>query len=401
MEPLPHALPAIPFNRSATVGRELAYMGETIGLGQIAGEQTFSRRCETLLQNVLGVRRALVTTSCTHALEMAALLLDLQAGDEVIVPAYTFVSTANAFVLRGAVPVFADIRPDTLNLDERRLPGLITQRTRAIVLVNYAGVACEMDAIRDIARRSGIAVVEDNAHGLFGKYRGRWLGTFGDLAAQSFHETKNITCGEGGALLVNDERLLERAEIIRQKGTDRARFFRGEVDKYSWVDLGSSYVMSDVLAAFLYGQLEAWPEIQRRREALWNYYQANLGALAGRHGLGLPVVPRHCEQAFHMFHLMTRSLAERTALIGHLRTRGILAVFHYTPLHLSAMGRRLGGRAGQCPVAEDTSERLLRLPFFNGMTPAEQDRVIAAVAEFYERGALDAARAEAAAGRRP
>ena len=383
MKPPGQFLPSIPFNRSAVVGKELAYIAETIGLGQIAGEQTFSRRCEELLEKALGVRRALVTTSCTHALEMAALLLDLKSGDEVIVPAYTFVSTANAFVLRGAVPVFADVRSDTLNVDEAKLDGLITSRTRASVLVHYAGVACEMDAIMETARRHGIAVVEDNAHGLFGKYRRRWLGTFGDMAAQSFHETKNITCGEGGALLVNNDRLLGRAEIIRQKGTDRARFFRGEVDKYSWVDVGSSYVMSDVLAAFLFGQLEIWPAIQRKRQEVWTYYLENLRPLAERHGLGLPSVPGQCEQAFHLFYLKTRNVDERTSLIGHLRNKGILAVFHYTPLHLSVMGQRFGGRAGQCPVAEDISERLLRLPFFNAITRGEQDRVIGEIATFY------------------
>ena len=262
----------IPFNRSSLQGRELEFIFQTITHGQIAGDQTFSKRCHGLLEEVVGTRRALVTTSCTHALEMAAILLNIQPGDEVIVPAFTFVSTANAFVLRGARPVFCDIRPDTLNLDEAKLEELITPRTRAIVPVHYAGVGCEMDAILEIAGRHGVAVVEDNAHGLFGKYRGRWLGSLGCLATQSFHETKNITCGEGGALLINDERFIERAEIIREKGTNRARFFRGQVDKYSWVDVGSSYVMSDVLAAFLYGQLEKWQEIQAKRRAIWERY---------------------------------------------------------------------------------------------------------------------------------
>ncbi len=380
--PTPDDLPSIPFNRSATVGHEIAYIQETIGLGQIAGEQTFSRRCEGLLQEVMGVRRALVTTSCTHALEMAALLLDLKPGDEVIVPAYTFVSTANAFVLRGAVPVFADIRPDTLNLDERVLPSLLSARTRAVVPVHYAGVGCEMDAILELTRQKGIAVVEDNAHGLFGKYRGRWLGTSGDLATQSFHETKNITCGEGGALLVNNPGLLERAEIIRQKGTNRARFFRGEVDKYSWVDVGSSYVMSDVLAAFLYGQLELWPEIQNRRRAIWEQYTLRLAGWAAANGARLPLVPEHCEQAWHMFYLILPSEAIRRALILHLKRKGILAVFHYQPLHLSEYGRRYGGKRGDCPVAEDLSDRILRLPFFTTMSVSEQERVIEAIHSF-------------------
>ena len=372
----------IPFNRSSLRGRELEYIFQTITIGQIAGDQTFSRKCHTLLEKTLGVKRALVTTSCTHALEMAALLLDLQPGDEVIVPSFTFVSTINAFVLRGATPVFCDVRPDTLNLDETKLDALITPRTRVIVPVHYAGVACEMDAILHIAARRDIAVVEDNAHGLFGKYRGRWLGTLGCLATQSFHETKNVTCGEGGALLINDERFVERAEIIREKGTNRSRFFRGQVDKYSWMDIGSSYVMSDVLAAFLFGQLEVWPDIQKRRERIWRAYHEQLAAWCRDSGVRQPVVPGHCEQAWHMYYLLLPSLEVRTALIAHLKARGILSVFHYLPLHLSEMGRRLGGQAGACPVTEDVSERLLRLPFFNDLSESDQAHVVDAVCEF-------------------
>lgn len=372
----------LPFNRSSFAGREMDHISQTLACGQIAGDQTFSKKCQRLLEESLGVPRALVTTSCTHALEMAALLLDLQPGDEVILPSFTFVSTANAFVLRGAKPVFCDVRPDTLNLDERKLPALITPRTRAIVPVHYAGVGCEMDAINALAARHGIAVVEDNAHGLFGKYRGRWLGTFGAFATQSFHETKNITCGEGGALLVNDARFAERAEIIREKGTNRARFFRGQVDKYSWVDLGSSYVMSDVLAAFLYGQLECWTSIQDRRRVLWHTYDAALRDWAARLGATQPSYPAHCEPAWHMYQLLLPSLAVRTALIAHLKARGIHAVFHYLPLHLSEYAQRWGGRPGDCPVTEDVSDRLLRLPFFNSMTPAQQARVIDALHAF-------------------
>lgn len=374
--------PAIPFNRSSLQGRELQYIFETITAGQIAGDQAFSRRCHALLEKTLGVPRALVTTSCTHALEMSALLCDIREGDEVIVPAFTFVSTANAFVLRGARPVFCDIRPDTLNLDETRLESLITPRTRAIVPVHYAGVGCEMDVILDVARRHGLVVIEDNAHGLFGKFRGRFLGTFGALAAQSFHETKNITCGEGGALLINDGRFAERAEIIREKGTNRARFFRGQVDKYSWVDRGSSYVMSDVLAAFLFGQLETWPQIQARRQAIWTRYDSALAEWYAAQGVRRPVVPDHCDQAFHMYYLLMPSLERRTALIHHLRERGILAVFHYLPLHLSAYAAQWGGRAGDCPVTEDVSDRLVRLPFFNSLTDDDQTQVIDAVRAF-------------------
>jgi dTDP-4-amino-4,6-dideoxygalactose transaminase len=375
----------IPFNRSAAQGAELEYISESLRIGQVAGDQTFSRRCQVLLKDTIGCRQALVTTSCTHALEMAALLLDLCEGDEVIVPAFTFVSTANAFVLRGAKPVFCDIRPDTLNLDETKFEALITPRTRAIVPVHYAGVGCEMDAIMDIANRHGIAVIEDNAHGLFGKYKGRWLGTFGQMATQSFHETKNITCGEGGALLVNDPRFEERAEVVREKGTNRARFFRGQVDKYSWVDIGSSYVMSDVLAAFLYGQLEQWKGIQANRQALWERYDAQLGPWADLNGIGRPLVPEHCEQAYHMYYLLMPSLEVRTSFIEWLKSRGVNAVFHYLPLNKSMYARSMtkgGWRLEECPVTEDVSDRLVRLPFYTAMSQNEHDIVIEAVLTF-------------------
>jgi len=373
---------AIPFNQSSLQGRELEHIFHTMTIGQIAGDQTYSKKCQACLEQTLGVARAMVTTSCTHALEMSALLLNLELGDEVIVPSFTFVSTANAFALRGAKIAFADIRPDTLNLDEQQLESLITPRTRVIVPVHYAGVGCEMDAIGELAARHGLAVVEDNAHGLFGKFRGRWLGTFGCLAAQSFHETKNITCGEGGALLINDARLTERAEIIREKGTDRSRFFRGQVDKYSWVEIGSSYVMSDVLAAFLYAQLEIWPTIQAQRQRIWNHYDQHLYDWAQKNGVGRPVVPAHCEQSFHMYYLILPTMEKRQALISFLKLRGILSVFHYVPLHLSPVGRRMGGRPGSCPVSEEKSERLVRLPFYNSLTQSDQDRVIAAIREF-------------------
>lgn len=376
----------IPFNRSSLQGRELDYIHDTIGIGQVAGDQTFSRKSQTLLKDVIGCRRALVTTSCTHALEMAALLLDLKEGDEVIVPAFTFVSTANAFVLRGARPVFCDIRPDTLNLDETKLEKMFTPRTKAVVPVHYAGVGCEMDAITETANRHGVAVVEDNAHGLFGKYKGRWLGTFGRMATLSFHETKNITCGEGGALLVNDEKDEERAEIIREKGTNRARFFRGQVDKYSWVDIGSSYVMSDVLAAFLYGQLEQWQLIQAKRMAIWNRYDQELASWAKKHGIRQPVVPIHCEQAYHMYYLLMPSLEARTVLIEHLAKHDIKAVFHYLPLNRSAYAVAMadaGWRRTDCPVTEYVSDRLVRLPFYTSMSEAEQARVIDITKKYY------------------
>jgi dTDP-4-amino-4,6-dideoxygalactose transaminase len=372
----------IPFNRAGLLGHELEFVQQAVDNGHISGDGVFTRRCEELLQRELGTPRALLTTSCTHALELAALLLDVRPGDEVVLPSFTFVSGANAFALRGATVVFADVRADTLNLDERLLDELVSERTRAIVPTHYAGVGCELDAICATAERVDAAVVEDNAHGLFGRYRGRALGTFGRLAAQSFHETKNVTCGEGGALLVNDETLVERAEIIREKGTNRKQFFRGQADKYTWVDLGSSYVQSDLLAAFLYAQLEARERIQRAREAIWRTYATSLQAWAAANDVRLPFVPDHCEQPFHMFYVVLPSLDSRTRLIEQLGARGILAVFHYLPLHLSEMGRGLGGREGQCPVSEAMSDRLVRLPFYTGLTEAEQAEVIDAVLEF-------------------
>ncbi len=372
----------IPFNRPGVVGKELEYISSAIHHRHLAGDGAFTRRCRALLEEGLGVGRVLLTTSCTDALEMAALLLDLQPGDEVIVPAFTFVSTVNAFVLRGAKPVFADIRADTLNLDESRVEALVTPRTRAIVPVHYAGVGCEMDEIGAIARRHGAVIVEDSAHGLFGKYRGRFLGTFGSLATLSFHETKNFTCGEGGALLINDSRLVERAEILRDKGTNRARFFRGEVDKYSWVDIGSSFLPSDLLAAFLSAQLEARDRIQGRRRAIWNRYDERLRPWALAHGVQLPSVPAHCDQAYHMFYLVLPTSSARAALIEHVKSAGIQSVFHYLPLHLSEMGRRFGGREGDCPVAEDRSECLLRLPFYNDLSEDDQDTVVDAILGF-------------------
>ncbi|HWO17750.1 MAG TPA: dTDP-4-amino-4,6-dideoxygalactose transaminase [Kofleriaceae bacterium] len=371
----------IPFSRPGLLGPALAYIQEAIAARRLSGDGPFCRRAEQLLEGALGVPRALLTTSCTHALEMAGLLLELGPGDEVIVPAFTFVSTVNAFVLRGARPIFADVRPDTLNLDEALLPALVTPRTKAIVPVHYAGVGCELDAIGEIARACGAAVIEDNAHGLFGSYRGRPLGTFGTLATQSFHDTKNFTCGEGGALLVSDERLAARAEILREKGTDRSRFFRGEVDKYTWVDVGSSYVLSDILGAMLLAQLEARREIQGRRAWIWHRYAKELAGWAESRGIRLPIVPAHCEQTFHMFYLLVPA-ARRPAFIAHLKARGVQAVFHYQPLHLSPMGLRHGGAPGACPVTEQIADELVRLPLYNDLDDADQGRVIDAVRAF-------------------
>lgn len=360
-------------------------MQQAINAMHISGDGAFSRRCHTLLEQTLGVPKVLLTTSCTHALDMAALLLDIQSGDEVIAPSFTFVSSVNAFVLRGARPVFADVRPDTLNLNERLFEQLITSRTRAIVVMHYAGVGCEMDAIMQIAKRHNIPVIEDNAHGLFGKYKGKYLGTFGCMATQSFHETKNFTCGEGGALLINDPQYTERAEIIREKGTNRSRFFRGQVDKYTWVDVGSSYLPSDILAAFLYAQLEMREQIQEKRRQIWEYYDTNLREWAQTSGVGLPVVPGHCEQSYHTYYLLMPSLEKRERMIAHLKDCGVNSVFHYLPLHLSEMGRRFGGKEGDCPVTEDVSDRLLRLPFHNSLTLGDQAYVIEMVKTFEQR----------------
>jgi dTDP-4-amino-4,6-dideoxygalactose transaminase len=370
------------FNRPVMVGNEQQYMAEAIAGEKLSGDGPFTKKCSALLEQELSVPKILLTTSCTHALEMMPILLGFQPGDEVIIPSFTFVSTVNAFVLRGAKPVFVDVRPDTLNLDEHELEKLITPRTKAIIPVHYAGVGCEMDEILEIAGRHGIRVVEDNAHGLFGKYKGKYLGTFGALAAQSFHETKNFSCGEGGALLINDPSLAERAEIIREKGTNRSRFFRGQVDKYTWVDIGSSYLPSDILAAFLYAQLENRAKIQSHRRKVWQTYQDGLKDWASRNEVQLPFIPVYCEQAYHMFYLLLPTLELRQAFISHLRERGILSVFHYLPLHLSDMGIQFGGKPGDCPVTERISDQLVRLPFHNALSEDDQREVIAAIQEF-------------------
>jgi dTDP-4-amino-4,6-dideoxygalactose transaminase len=378
----PEVYAKVPFNRPYVTGTEFAYVQQAIEAMHLSGDGAFTRRAHRLLQTMTQSPASLLTTSCTHALEMMALLLDLKPGDEVIVPAFTFVSTANAFVLRGCRPIFSDIRADTLNLDESRLTSLITPRTRAIVVVHYAGVGCEMDSILSLAAAHGIPVLEDNAHGLLGRYRGKALGSFGAMASQSFHETKNISCGEGGALIINDEQYVRRAEIVREKGTNRSQFFRGEIDKYTWVDVGSSYLPSEVLAAFLVAQLEAADQIQSRRRQLWERYAAGLADWCRSVGAMMPYVPAHCEQPFHMFFVRMPSLEARTALTAALRAKNIQPAFHYVPLHTSEMGGRFGGTAGQCPVTERAADCLLRLPFYTAMTSLDQERVIEAVRDF-------------------
>jgi dTDP-4-amino-4,6-dideoxygalactose transaminase len=364
-------------------GREAAYVQESMSGTLLSGDGPFTRRANELVAELTGGLAALLTTSCTHALEMSALLLDLGPGDEVILPSFTFVSTANAYALRGAVPVFVDVRPDTLNLDERLIEAAITDRTRAIVVVHYAGVACDMDAITAIAARHGLTVIEDNAHGLGGTYAGRPLGSLGAMATQSFHVTKNVQCGEGGALVLNDAALVDRAEIIREKGTNRSQFFRGMVDKYRWVDIGSSYLPSDLLAAVLTAQLEGFDEIQAHRHAVWRAYDERLAGWAAEQGVRQPVVPADREHPAHMYYLLLPGLGDQQGLIGHLAERGAHATFHYIPLHSSPAGERYGRVApGGCPVTDDVSARLVRLPLFAGMTDAELDRVVDAVRSY-------------------
>jgi dTDP-4-amino-4,6-dideoxygalactose transaminase len=373
---------SIPFNRPCLAGNEYNYIAQAIANGHASGDGPFTRKCREFLELELGAPRVLLTTSCTHALELAALLLDCDADDEIIVPSYTFVSTANAFALRGSRIVFCDVRPDTLNLDEACLERLITEKTKAVVPVHYAGVPCAMDRIMEICRRNGISVIEDNAHALFARFQGRYTGTFGCLAAQSFHETKNFTCGEGGALIINDPELVERAIIIRDKGTNRNQFYRGMVDKYTWQDIGSSFLPSDLLAAFLYAQLEAREAIQQKRQRVWNFYAHHLREWAKEIGARLPAVPEQCEQAYHMFYVVLPTSEFRDELISHLKGSGILSVFHYVPLHLSAAGKRFAARPSDCPVTEDLSARLLRLPFYTDITPHELGRVVATVTSY-------------------
>jgi dTDP-4-amino-4,6-dideoxygalactose transaminase len=376
----------ITFNRPVLVGNELEYIRQAVASMHTAGDGSFTQRVAGLLRDALGSHQVLLTPSCTAALEMCALLLDLGPGDEFIVPSFSFVSTANAFALRGAVPVFADIREDTLNLDESRLEALITPRTKAIVTVHYAGVGCEMDALLEIADRHGVPVVEDNAHGLFGTYRGKLLGTMAPLATLSFHETKNFTCGEGGALLINDPRYAERAEFIRDKGTNRKQLFRGEVDKYTWIDLGSSYVLSDILAAFLCAQFEQRERVLESRRELWERYDRALRGRVEEHGVRLPVVPADCCQAYHIYYLLLPSAESRADFIAHMGQAGISCVFHYTPLHLSRMGRRLSGESSRCEVTEKISERLVRLPLYLDLSGEDQRRVIDEIRRFCRGG---------------
>ncbi|HUP22836.1 MAG TPA: dTDP-4-amino-4,6-dideoxygalactose transaminase [Thermoanaerobaculia bacterium] len=369
-------LPYVPFNRPFMVGRELEYIAEAVRSGHLAGDGPFTKRCQVWLEEALGARRVLLTHSCTAALEMSAILCDLQPGDEVIMPSFTFVSTANAFLLRGARPVFVEIRADTLNLDEDRVEAAITPRTRAIVPVHYAGVGCEMDSLLGIARRHGLRIVEDAAQGIRATYRGRPLGAIGDMGTLSFHETKNLISGEGGALVIQNEELLERAEIIREKGTDRGRFLRGEVDKYTWVDIGSSFLPSELIAAFLFAQLEEAETIMATRRRIFDTYRSSLEDLEQRGWLRLPVIPEECEHNAHLFYVLLPNEEQRDGLLAHFKENGINGVFHYVPLHQSPMGLRLGYRSGSLPLTEEMSLRVIRLPSFFGLASDQQDRVV-------------------------
>lgn len=375
----------IPFNQPALVGSELGYIQQAMVNGRLSGDGDFTRRCESWFEQQFGTARALLTPSCTASLEMAAILLDIQAGDEVIMPSYTFVSTANAFALRGAKIVFVDIRPDTMNMDEGLIEAAITPRTKAIVLVHYAGVACEMDTMMALAEKYGLWVVEDAAQGVMAGYKGRALGTIGHLGCFSFHETKNYTAGgEGGAILINDPALIERAEIVREKGTDRSQFFRGQIDKYTWRDLGSSFLPSELQAAYLFAQLETAEQINRKRLILWQNYQKAFAALAATGRIELPTIPPDCQQNGHLFYLKLRNLADRSAFIAHLKKHNILAVFHYIPLHTSPAGQRLGRFVGEDRFTTQESERLVRLPLFYNLSEGDQQRVIDVALEYFK-----------------
>ncbi len=374
----------IVFNIPPYTGKELHYISQAVEKQKICGDGEFTKKCSQWIEKRTGTGKCLLTTSCTHATELAALLADVGPGDEVIMPSYTFVSTANAFVLRGATPVFVDIRPDTMNIDENLIEAAVTDRTKAILPVHYAGVSCEMDKILEIARAHDLFVIEDAAQGIMSTYKGRPLGTIGDFGAFSFHETKNYSMGEGGALLIRDVGNIEKAEIIREKGTNRSKFFRGEIDKYSWVEQGSSYLPSELNAAYLWGQLEAAEIIYEDRMRSWDTYREQLSLLAERGCIELPVVPEHCVHNAHMFYIKTRDLEERTQLIQHLKGHEIGAVFHYIPLHSSEAGKRFGRFHGEDRYTTKESERLLRLPMYYGLDSDDIEKITDCVKQFYK-----------------
>ena len=373
----------IPFNKPPYIGKESEYVLDAVNKGHISGDGEYTNKCAKKLEEFSGTKRVLLTTSCTHATEMAALLSEIKPGDEVIMPSYTFVSTADAFVLRGATPVFVDIRPDTMNIDETLIEDAITSKTKAIVPVHYAGVGCEMDTIMDIARRHNLTVIEDAAQAIASTYKGKALGTFGDFGCYSFHETKNISMGEGGALLIQNEDMIEPAEIIREKGTNRAKFFRGQIDKYTWVNYGSSYLPSDMNAAYLWAQLENIDIIQKKRLSVWNRYREGLSELEKKEYIEFGVIPDECTNNAHMFYIKVRDLETRTELISYLKEKGIMAVFHYVPLHSAPAGRKFGRFNGEDRYTTKESERLIRLPLFYSIADEEVNFIIEIVKEFF------------------
>ena len=374
----------IPFNKPPYIGKENDYVLDAVNKGHISGDGEYTKRCSEKLEELTATKRALLTTSCTHATEMAALLSGIEPGDEVIMPSYTFVSTADAFVLRGATPVFVDIRPDTMNIDETLIDDAITNKTKAIVPVHYAGVGCEMDTIMDIAQRHNLAVIEDAAQAIASSYKGKALGTFGDFGCFSFHETKNISMGEGGALLIQNEDLIEQAEIIREKGTNRAKFFRGQIDKYTWVNYGSSYLPSDMNAAYLWAQLENIESIQNKRLYVWNRYYEGLGKLADKERIEFGTVPKECTNNAHMFYIKVKDLEERTKLLKYLKGKGIMAVFHYVPLHSAPAGRKFGRFSGEDRFTTKESERLIRLPLYYSISDEEVEYVIESIFDYFK-----------------
>jgi len=376
-------MPRILFNKSFIAGKELYYIAEAVLNGQIKGDGPFTKKCESWMEKKFGAQKVLLTTSCSAALDMAAILCDVKPGDEVILPSYTFPSTANAFVLRGANPIFVDICCDTLNIDAKKIQEVITQKTRAICVVHYSGVGCDMDAIMAIAHKYNLFLVEDAAQGVMAHYKSKFLGTIGDIGAYSFHETKNYSAGEGGAIVINNPKMLERAEIIREKGTNRSKFFRGEVNKYTWVDIGSSYLPSEVLAAYLYAQLEKAEEINEKRLMIWQRYWEGLKPLQEKELLRMPIASPGCEHNAHMFYIILRSKNERDGLMNHLRDYQIGAVFHYIPLHISPMGMKFGYKKGDLPISEEISSRLLRLPFYNELSIKEQNYVINKIFDYF------------------
>jgi len=372
----------IPFNKPSIIGKELYYIAQSVLSGRISGDGLFTSKCSKLIEDRYSVKKVLLTTSCSSALDIAAILCNISTHDEIILPSYTFTSTANSYLMHGAKLKFIDIREDTLNIDEKKIEDVITPRTKAIVVVHYAGVSCEMDEVMNIARKYNLLVVEDSAQGMESKYKNKYLGTIGDIGCYSFHETKNFTCGEGGAICINKGDFIERAEIVREKGTNRSKFFRGEVDKYNWVDVGSSYLPSEILSAFLFSQLENAEVITKKRLEKWQYYYNCLGDLENKGFLRRPIVPKNCVHNAHMFYIILKDEKTRDDLMNYLKDNGVLAIFHYLPLHLSPIGKKLGYKKGYLPITENLSLRLLRLPLFYDLSENDQDIVLSYIFKF-------------------